>query len=70
MQGLDGLVGRRCQGDLNELGEELPAEHAVVFQPLIAALELGYVLFSGAPPTAPDEDQGIRADRTRDRARN
>jgi hypothetical protein len=27
----------------------LTAEHAVVFQPLIAALELGDVLFSGAP---------------------
>jgi len=29
--------------------EELPAEHTVVFQALIAALELGDALFCGAP---------------------
>jgi hypothetical protein len=31
------------------LTEELPAEHAVVFEPLIASLELGDAVFSGAP---------------------
>jgi hypothetical protein len=33
---------------LDELTEELPAEHAMVFEVLIAALELGDAIFSGA----------------------
>ena len=51
--GFDGLVRTGRRRDSDELAEELPAEHAVVIQPLIAALELGHVvagaLLSGAP---------------------
>jgi len=46
--GFDGLVRTDGRRDLDELAEELPAEYAVVFQALIAALELGYRAFSGA----------------------
>jgi hypothetical protein len=50
---LGGLVRTGQAGDSEELAEELPAEHAVVIQPLVAALELGHVaagaLLSGAP---------------------
>ena len=46
--GLDGLVRTDRRRDLDELAEELPAEHTVVFEVLIAALELGDALFSGA----------------------
>jgi hypothetical protein len=49
MLGLDGFVRTDCRRDLDELSEELAAEHAVVFEPLIAALELGGDAFSGAP---------------------
>lgn len=53
MLGFDGLVRTSCRRDSKELGEELPAEHAVVIELLIAALELGHViagaLLSGAP---------------------
>jgi hypothetical protein len=49
----DGLVGTRHGGDSDELAKELPAEHAVIFQLLIAAFELGHVVagavLSGAP---------------------
>ena len=46
--GFDGLVRTDRRRDLDELAEELSAEHAVVFQPLIAALELGDALVPGA----------------------
>ena len=49
MLGLDGLVRTDRRRDLDELAEELAAEHAVVFEPLIAAFELGDAVFSGAP---------------------
>ena len=53
MQGFGGLVRTAQAGDSEELAEQLPAEHAVVIQLLIAALELGHVvagaLLSGAP---------------------
>jgi hypothetical protein len=49
MLGLDGFVRTDRRRDLDELSEELAAEHAVVFEPLIAALELGGDAFSGAP---------------------
>jgi hypothetical protein len=43
----------RDDGDSDELSEERPAEHALVLQLLVAALELGHVvaeaLMSGAP---------------------
>jgi len=46
--GFDVLGGTSCRRDSGELAEELPAEHAVVLQSLIAALELGYGV-AGAP---------------------
>ena len=53
MLGFDVLVRASCRRDSDELAEQLPAEHAVVLQLLIAALELGHVvagaLVSGAP---------------------
>jgi hypothetical protein len=53
MLGFNGLGRTRRRGDSEELAEELPAEHAVVIQLLIAALELGDVvagaLLAGAP---------------------
>src|SRR3954451_12393868 len=49
MLGFDGLVRTHRRRDLDELAEELSAEHAVVFQALIASLEIGDNLFSGAP---------------------
>jgi hypothetical protein len=53
-RGYDVRTSRRCYA--NELGEELAAEHAMVFQALIATFELGDIaagaLFAGAP-TAP-----------------
>jgi hypothetical protein len=49
MLGLDGFVRTDRRRDLDELTEELPAEHAVVFEPLIASLELGDAVFSDAP---------------------
>src|SRR3954453_6809531 len=48
MLGFDGLVRAHRRRDLDELAEELSTEHAVVFQALIAALELGDALFPGA----------------------
>ena len=49
----DGLARTGRRRDSDELAEELPAEHAVAIEPLIAAFELGDVLagvrFSGAP---------------------
>ena len=49
----DGLARTGRRRDSDELAEELPAKHAVVFEPLIAALELGHVVaevrFSGTP---------------------
>jgi len=51
--GFDVLGGKSCRRDSDELAEELPAEHAVVLQSLIAALQLGHgvvgALLSGAP---------------------
>jgi len=51
--GFDCLVRTSCRRDSDELAEKLPAEHAVVFQALVTAFELGYVLagafLSGAP---------------------
>ena len=51
--GFDVLGRKSCRRDSDELAEELPAEHTVVLQSLIAALELGHVvagaLLSGAP---------------------
>ena len=51
--GFDVLGGKSCRRDSDELAEELPAEHTVVLQSLIAALELGHgvvgALLSGAP---------------------
>ena len=53
MLGFDGLARTGRRRDSDELPDELPAQHAVVFEPLIAALELGHVVaearFSGAP---------------------
>ena len=50
---LTSLSGTGCRRDSDELAEQLPAEHAVVLQSLIAALELGHgvagALASGAP---------------------
>ena len=50
---LTAFVRTRHGGDSDELAEELAAEHAVVLQLLIAALELGHVVagvrLSGAP---------------------
>ena len=46
--GLDPLVRANRRGDLDELAEKLAAEHPVVFEPLIAALELGDAVLSGA----------------------
>jgi hypothetical protein len=49
----DGLAWTGCRRYSDELAEGLPAEHPVVFQLSIAALELGHVvvgdLVSGAP---------------------
>ena len=49
----DFLVPAGCRCDSDELGEQLPTEHTVVLQLLIAAFELGYVdagaLASGVP---------------------
>ena len=51
--GFNGLIRTDRRRDLDELAEELSAEHAVVFQALVTAFELGYVLagafLSGAP---------------------
>ena len=47
--GFHGLVRTDRRRYLEELAEQLSAEHAMVFQVLIAALELGDALFSGAP---------------------
>ena len=51
--GFDVLGGKSCRRDSDELAEELPAEHAVVLQSLIAALQLGRgvvgALLSGVP---------------------
>ena len=47
--GFDGLVRTDRRRYLEELAEQLAAEHAMVFQVLIAALELGDVALSGAP---------------------
>jgi hypothetical protein len=51
--GFDVLVRTSCRRDSKELAEELPAEHAVVIELLIATLELGHVvagvLFFGGP---------------------
>ena len=47
--GFDGLVRTDRRRYLEELAEQLAAEHAMVFQVLIAALELGDVPLAGAP---------------------
>jgi hypothetical protein len=49
MLGLDGLVRTGCRRDLDELTEQLPAEHPVVLESLVATFELGDVVRSGAP---------------------
>lgn len=53
MLGLDGLVRTNCRRYANELGDELAAEHAVVFRALIAAFVLDDV--AGAPRRHPAE---------------
>jgi hypothetical protein len=54
MLGFDGLARTSRRRDSDELAEELPAEHAVILQPLIAALELGYFLVGALCSGAPD----------------
>jgi hypothetical protein len=54
MLGFDGLARTSRRRDSDELVEELPAEHAVILQPLIAALELGYFLVGALCSGAPD----------------
>jgi hypothetical protein len=45
---------------LDELGEQLRAEHAVVIQSLIAAFEVGYV-GAGVFPPVPSDGTGRRS---------
>ena len=67
VQGLDGLVGAGQPGRLDELAEQLAAEQPVVLELLVAALEHRDVV---GVATARARVQGMRADRSRDRAQS